>query len=64
MEVGEVRDELKTTAELLAELEALRQHLADLEPPEADHKQGRKTVLESEEHYQAAEKRCLCETVR
>ena len=47
-------DELKTTAELLAELEALRQHLAGLEPPEADRKQGRNMVLESEEHYRAA----------
>jgi len=31
-----VRDELKTRAELLAELEGLRQRLAELEPPEAD----------------------------
>ena len=51
---GQVRDELKTTAELLAELEGLRQRLAELEPPEAGLMRGRKTVLESEEHYRTA----------
>lgn len=49
-----MRDELKTRAELLAELEGLRQRLAELEPPEADLKRGCKTVLESAEHYRVA----------
>ena len=49
-----MNDELKTKPELLAELEGLRQRLAELEPPEADLTRGRKTVLESEEHYRAA----------
>jgi len=49
-----VRDERKTTAELLAELEGLRQRLAEFEPPGADIKEGRKTVLESAEHYRVA----------
>ena len=47
-------DELKSTAELLAELGRLRQRLNELEPPEGDLKRGRESVLESDEHYRAA----------
>lgn len=49
-----MRDEFKTTAELQAELAAMRQRLAELEPPKADLKAAWERVLESEEHYRAA----------
>ena len=49
-----MRDELKTTTELQAELEALRQRVAELELSEADRIQASERVRESEEHYRAA----------
>ena len=49
-----MHDELNITAEVLAEVEALHQRLAELEPPVADLKRARGRVLESEEHYRAA----------
>ena len=49
-----MQDELNITAEELAEVEALRQRLAVLEPLEPDFKQALHKVLEREEHNRTA----------
>ena len=49
-----MRDEVKTTTELLAELEELRQRLGALEPPESDLVRAWERLPEREEHYRAA----------
>ena len=49
-----MRDEVETTTELLAELEALRQRVTEMELSQADRIQAWNRVRESEEHYKAA----------
>jgi PAS domain S-box-containing protein len=49
-----VGDEVKTKAELLAELEAMRQRLAELERAAEDSLGDWKRASEQEEHYRAA----------